>query len=357
MFDRIFSTGRPQGVWSSDQAARRAAARVPDPSLPDRVPLARGDGTVFIPLAGFGLPGQRQVRQATPAGVGGGKVRQPIGAGQPVGGVLVRPATQAYWARGPSGAVHTYPMAPVSQPGPDGRLPSGAANLGLGRALRALRRSPPLLPPGDGDDDDEEVRGEAPWPVRRPDPLLAHEMLLEARARAPQAALATACRKFGPGQPGRYVPNHHLGRNMCPAARAYQQKVTKALATHDYVVVRAGERADFDGYDATRCVLLDAKLWPWDGKHAQALRVLDPQEPKRVPPSPATYSWALRDVIGPVIDRARRQARVAGGRPIEWHVSDAGTARLLHRLMAVTFGCPCGPQRCLCPIKLRYHAP
>ena len=354
VFDRIFSTGRPQGVWSSDDAARRAAARAPVPPLADRVPLARGDGTVFIPLAGSGLPGQRQVRQASPAGPGGAKARQPIGAGKAVGGVLVRPATHAFWARKQGGAVHTYPMAPAPQVGPDGRLPTGTANRALGRALRALRRSPLLLPPGPPADEDDDADDEAPRPARtgRPGASPARGAL---PGKGPQRRASAAPAGRQPQGPGRYVANHHLGRNMSPAARAYQEKVTGTSAARDYVVVNRGMRADFDGYDARRGVLLDAKLWGWEGKHAQAIRMLDPQEPRRAPPAPATTAWALREVVWPMIDRARRQVRAAGGRPIEWHVPDAGTARLLRRLMAVTFGCPCGPERCLCPIQVRYH--
>ena len=176
VIDRIFSTGKPQGVWASDDAALRAAARRLVPPATDRVPVEPDDARVFVPVAGSGLPGQRRISQPGP-----GVRQQPIAAGQPMGGLWIRPAASAYWAQGPRGDVHTYPR-PL-EPDAGGQVPSGQANLAAGRFLRDLRRTPLMLPPGPVPDDDDEALAEGWRVVAAGDPFLAHELALEARAR------------------------------------------------------------------------------------------------------------------------------------------------------------------------------
>ena len=182
MIDRIFSTGKPQGVWASDDAALRAAARRLVPPATDRVPVEPDDARVFVPVAGSGLPGQRRISQPGP-----GARQQPIGAGQPVGGLWIRPAASAYWAQGPRGDVHTYPRPP--EPDAGGQVPSGQANLAAGRFLRDLRRTPLMLPPGPVPDDDDEALAEGWRVVAAGDPFLVHEL---ARGTGPPGEAASA---------------------------------------------------------------------------------------------------------------------------------------------------------------------
>lgn len=81
---------------------------------------------------------------------------------------------------------------------------------------------------------------------------------------------------------------------------AYQEQVTGVERGIEYYLPKPGSNAKqiaFDGYDAERKVLLDAKDW------------------KGFPPRDADF-WKHE-----VVEQARDQLKAAGGAPIEWHFS------------------------------------
>ncbi|HEY0942443.1 MAG TPA: hypothetical protein VGE08_20285 [Steroidobacter sp.] len=93
----------------------------------------------------------------------------------------------------------------------------------------------------------------------------------------------------------------------------YEQFISGAPPDRKYMV----HCINFDGYDASRKVLLYAKLFRRLKRH--------PKE------------WGLRGWDGPVLNEAKRQVRAAakaGGVPIEWHIGLEEPAHQVRQLLA-----------------------
>lgn len=93
----------------------------------------------------------------------------------------------------------------------------------------------------------------------------------------------------------------------------YEQFISGAPPDRKYMV----HCINFDGYDASRKVLLYAKLFRRLKRH--------PKE------------WGLRGWDGPVLNEAKRQVRAAakaGGVPIEWHIGLEEPAHQVRKLLA-----------------------
>jgi len=112
------------------------------------------------------------------------------------------------------------------------------------------------------------------------------------------------------GGPGQWVPKNE---RMSPRSRVFQHKVTKAPAGWVYRVWRDGEKADFDGFD--QGVLRETKGLGYD-KHFDA-----DLEPKKY------FQGAKR-----LVRQARRQAQVANGILIRWHVAEPRMVAILKKL-------------------------
>jgi hypothetical protein len=127
-----------------------------------------------------------------------------------------------------------------------------------------------------------------------------------------------------PPEPGSWQRNFHGGWNMSPEARRYQRQRGGRSAAWDYRVERGKKAADFDGRRGR--VLIEAKYWQAYGRQAQAIwKVLN-----------NTADWSDINFVRRVVEQARRQAYVAAGRPVEWHVSDPQSFKLVRQLFALT---------------------
>ncbi len=116
-----------------------------------------------------------------------------------------------------------------------------------------------------------------------------------------------------PAGPGQWVRKNE---GMKLAARQYQCQVTGAPEGWVYRVVHNGEKADFDGFRDG--ALIDAKGPNYDNKFTDEL---DPKP------------WFERTGAQAMLDDAKRQARVADGVPIEWHVAEAKAAEAIRVLL------------------------
>jgi len=97
---------------------------------------------------------------------------------------------------------------------------------------------------------------------------------------------------WGPARPGGAPPGSR--------AALYQEQVTGHLSTEGYWV----NGVEFDGYDAARNALLEAK----------GLRYANLLDPKN-----AGWSTTAK---ADLLSQADRQVKAAGGTPIEWHVAE-----------------------------------
>lgn len=100
------------------------------------------------------------------------------------------------------------------------------------------------------------------------------------------------------GEPGSWLPDFELGRNMSASDRAYQIKCGGRKAAGYYV-----NGIQFDTFDQATRQLVDAKNWAADGVIVRALR--------------ENKHWAGWKVV----NQAQDQIRAANGVPIVWRVA------------------------------------
>ncbi|RKH63924.1 SitA5 family polymorphic toxin [Corallococcus llansteffanensis] len=136
------------------------------------------------------------------------------------------------------------------------------------------------------------------------------------------ASTAVAMSAMGPpaggglplGGPGKWV---QVTESMSERARAYQAQVTGTPEGQAYRVEGVGERADFDGFDATEPLLLDAKGPGYE-------KFLDGVQ---------GFKRYFRGDIR-VLEQARRQLRCAKGIPVRWIVAEERFAVMLRKMFA-----------------------
>ncbi|RKH63928.1 hypothetical protein D7V93_08150 [Corallococcus llansteffanensis] len=136
------------------------------------------------------------------------------------------------------------------------------------------------------------------------------------------ASTAVAMSAMGPpaggglpsGGPGKWV---QVTESMSERARAYQAQVTGTPEGQAYRVEGVGERADFDGFDATENVLLEAKgpgYARFFGEDLTAKRFFQGADQ--------------------LVEQAQRQVRVARGMRIRWVVAEEKFAAALRSLFS-----------------------
>ncbi|RKH30229.1 SitA5 family polymorphic toxin [Corallococcus sicarius] len=116
------------------------------------------------------------------------------------------------------------------------------------------------------------------------------------------------------GGPGKWV---QVTESMSERARAYQAQVTGTPEGQAYRVEGVGERADFDGFDTTEPLLLEAK-GPGYEKFLDGLQ---------------GFKTYFRGDIR-VLEQARRQLRCANGIPVRWIVAEERFAGMLRKMFA-----------------------
>lgn len=113
------------------------------------------------------------------------------------------------------------------------------------------------------------------------------------------------------GGPGRWVEDTS---SMSEQARDYQAQVTGAPKRWAYEVCQGGECVKYDGYDPKTGTLLEAKAREYAKWFDEAL-------------NPRFDYEGLDDML----KQARRQLRVAGGRPLRWHVAEPRMVAVLRK--------------------------
>ncbi|WP_395806288.1 Tox-REase-5 domain-containing protein [Archangium minus] len=113
------------------------------------------------------------------------------------------------------------------------------------------------------------------------------------------------------GGPGQWVEDTS---NMSEQARAYQAQVTGAPKRWAYKVCRDGECVNYDGYDPKTGTLLEAKAREYAKWFDEDL-------------NPRFNYEGLDDMVA----QAQRQLRVAGGRPLLWHVAEPRMVAVLRK--------------------------
>jgi hypothetical protein len=115
------------------------------------------------------------------------------------------------------------------------------------------------------------------------------------------------------GGPGQWVQDTS---SMSKQARAYQAQVTGAPEGWAYKVCRNGECIEFDGYDPKDGTLLEAKGLGYDKWFKAGLEAKE------------FYQGAQN-----MVKQARRQALVAAGLRIRWHVAEPRMVDILKKLL------------------------
>jgi hypothetical protein len=113
------------------------------------------------------------------------------------------------------------------------------------------------------------------------------------------------------GGPGQWVEDTS---SMSEQARAYQAQVTGAPKRWAYKVCRDGECVNYDGYDPKTGTLLEAKAREYAKWFDEKL-------------DPRFNYEGLEDMVA----QAERQLRVAGGRPLRWHVAEPRMVAVLRK--------------------------
>ncbi|HZH76386.1 MAG TPA: Tox-REase-5 domain-containing protein [Archangium sp.] len=113
------------------------------------------------------------------------------------------------------------------------------------------------------------------------------------------------------GGPGQWVEDTS---SMSEQARDYQAQVTGAPKRWAYKVCRDGECVTYDGYDPRTGTLIEAKAREYAKWFDEDL-------------NPRFNYEGLDDMLR----QAQRQFRVAGGRPLRWHVAEPGMVAVLRK--------------------------
>jgi hypothetical protein len=113
------------------------------------------------------------------------------------------------------------------------------------------------------------------------------------------------------GGPGQWVEDTS---SMSEQARAYQAQVTGAPKRWAYKVCRDGECANYDGYDPKTGTLLEAKAREYQKWFDEKLN--------------PRFDYEGLDSM---LKQAERQFRVAGGRPLRWHVAEPRMVAVLRK--------------------------
>ncbi|WP_257450067.1 restriction endonuclease fold toxin 5 domain-containing protein [Archangium lipolyticum] len=114
------------------------------------------------------------------------------------------------------------------------------------------------------------------------------------------------------GGPGQWIEDTS---SMSEQARDYQAQVTGAPKGWAYRVTRGNDVADFDGFDPKTGTLLEGKARGYQKWFDEDLN-----------PTHDFYEG-----IGDLVKQARRQFRVAAGRPIRWHVAEPRMVSVLRK--------------------------
>lgn len=135
-------------------------------------------------------------------------------------------------------------------------------------------------------------------------------------ARIEAATLRGGMRPRAERGPGRWEPTPQAGRNMSPAAEAYEMSSCGTPKGMGYYV----DGVQFEGFKGGR--LLDAKHWLRDGRQAALMR---------------SSGGGMVKISESIMERAARQLAVAGrhGVGVEWRVADREVAEMLARFMRV----------------------
>lgn len=115
------------------------------------------------------------------------------------------------------------------------------------------------------------------------------------------------------GGPGRWVEDTS---SMSERSRDYQAQVTGAPKGWCYEVCRNGECVEYDGYDPTTGTLLEAKGLGYDQWFDGKLK-------------PVFKFEGLESLRS----QARKQARLAGGLRVRWHVAEPRMVAILQKLL------------------------
>ncbi|WP_257451390.1 restriction endonuclease fold toxin 5 domain-containing protein [Archangium lipolyticum] len=113
------------------------------------------------------------------------------------------------------------------------------------------------------------------------------------------------------GGPGQWVEDTS---SMSEQARDYQAQVTGAPKRWAYKVCRDGECVNYDGYEPKTGTLLEAKAREYAKWFDEKL-------------DPRFNYEGLEDMVA----QAERQLRVAGGRPLRWHVAEPRMVAVLRK--------------------------
>jgi hypothetical protein len=114
------------------------------------------------------------------------------------------------------------------------------------------------------------------------------------------------------GGPGQWVEDNS---SMSEQARDYQAQVTGAPRRWAYRVCRDGECVNYDGYDPKTGTLLEAKGREYQKWFDEDLNL--------------THEFYRG--LNSMIEQAIRQYRVAGGRPVRWHVAEPRMVAVLRK--------------------------
>ncbi len=102
--------------------------------------------------------------------------------------------------------------------------------------------------------------------------------------------------------------------SMSEQARAYQAQVTGAPKRWAYKICRGADCAEYDGYDPKTGTLLEAKAREYEKWFDKDLR---PQ-------------WNYQGLKGMIL-QAQRQARMARGMRVRWHVAEERMVAVLRK--------------------------
>lgn len=115
------------------------------------------------------------------------------------------------------------------------------------------------------------------------------------------------------GGPGRWVEDTS---SMSERSRDYQAQVTGAPKGWSYEVCRNGECVEYDGYDPRTDTLLEAKGLGYDQWFDEKLKPL--------------FKFEGLDGLK---SQAQKQARLAGGLRVRWHVAEPRMVAILQKLL------------------------